>query len=148
MIGKPQALFKTLNERWGPFHRDCLLILKIQNCIPFTQNMCPNSSGVNVFLYSWEQGVNYLVPPISLVGTTIKHLRFYERKGVSVAPYWVSASFWVYLCNENSRFKDFIKDYLIFKDSGRCVRQGLNKDCFIGSASFRNKILTLFIDFF
>ena len=142
------TLFAILNTRWGPFHRDCFADTKnTRSATFFSKYMCPNSSGVNAFLYSWERGINYLVPPVSLVGKTIKHLRFYKGKGVLVVPYWVSAHFWVYLCDPEQKFKKFIKDYLLFDDPRYCVKQGLNENCFIGSNSFRSKILAMFLDF-
>ena len=144
-----EIFFNIVCEKWGPFDRDCFADSKNTKTAKFfSKYMCPNTTGVNAFLYSWAQGSNYMVPPVYLVGRTIKQLKFFKGRGVLVVPFWVSASFWIYLCDKENKFKSFVKDYMIFEDPSFCVRQGSNKDCFIGSLGFQSKILALFLDFY
>ena len=89
----------------------------------------------------------YLVPPVSKVTKTLKHMAYYNCQGVLVVPYWPSSPFWVYLVNVKGEFKSFVKDYLIFDDYQRLIVQGPNTRCFIGSENFQSAIVALKLDF-
>ena len=126
-----EHLFQFLNKKWGPFTRDCFADSKNTKLSKiFSKYMCPNTAGVNAFLYSCAGGKNYLVPPVYLVGKTIKHLQFFKASGVLVVPYWFSATFWVYLCRNQNQFQSFVKDYIVFDNPKNCVKQGLKKRLF------------------
>ena len=71
--------FAFLNEKWGPFTTDWFADhsnAKLKRF--FSKYYCPETSGVNAFLYSWKAGNNYLTPPVYLVCKSINHL--YSRR--------------------------------------------------------------------
>ena len=143
-----QPFFNILNKKWGPFTTDWFADstnAKVQRF--FSKYACPNTSGVNAFLYSWAGGKNYLVPPVYMVGKVIKQLRYYNSYGVLVVPYWFSAAFWIYLRNVDGKFPPFVKDYILIDNPILCVKQGKNQNCFIGSKGFESRILALLLDF-
>ena len=141
-------LFSLLQMKWGPFTVDCFADNQNAKTTKFySKYLCPSSSGVNAFLHSWAHENNYLVPPVYLVGRTIKHLRYYEGRGVLVVPYWVSAAFWVYLRNDSHNFCSFVKDYIVLENPRPYIRQGYNPNCFIGSTKFHSKLLALYLNF-
>ena len=143
-----QPFFNFLNQKWGPYTIDCFADSSNTKLGKFySKYFCPNTSGVNAFLYSWAGENSYLVPPVYLVSRAIKQLRYYKTRGTLVVPLWFSAAFWVHIHNDRNQFLPFVKDYMIVDNPRLCVRQGTNENCFIGSEDFNSKILALYIDF-
>ena len=72
---------------------------------------CPGNSGVNAFTCNWKNDFNWLCPPISLIGKSLKHLSYCRGKGVLLVPIWKSAYFWPLLTPDGTKFENFVKDY-------------------------------------
>ena len=141
-------LLDLLQRKWGNFTLDCFADTSNRKTQKFySKYHCPETLGVNAFLYSWANEFVYLVPPVYLVGKVLKHLRYFRGKGVLVVPYWVSATFWIYLQNERKQFHSFVKDFIILHNTRRYIQHGKNMNCFIGSPSFRSRLLALSLDF-
>ena len=70
--------FKFLSERWGSFTTDWLADhsnAKLK--LFYSKYYCPETFGVNAFLYSWRAGNNYLTPPVYLLCKSINHLQYF-----------------------------------------------------------------------
>ena len=79
------------------------------------------------------------VPPTFLIPKAIKHFLASESSRViSVCPYWVSATFWTMLLQNQIHFHLFVKDFLIIEDVQRYVKLGDNKNSHIGSENLRD----------
>ena len=104
------SFFDFVQQTWGTFTVDCFAdSLNAKTSRFYSKYLCPRTSGVNAFLYPWAEGLHYLAPPVYLAGKTIKHLAYYKGTGVLIVPYWVSATFWIYLRKSNDKFHSFVK---------------------------------------
>ena len=75
---------------------------------------CPYSEGVNAFSHNWIDELNWLSPPINLIGNTLKHARRCYLKGILFIPLWESAYYYP-MIHDGYRFREFVKDHLILK---------------------------------
>ena len=140
--------FEYLHESWGPFTIDRFADEQNAKITRFNSKFhCPKSEGVNAFHFSWARENNYLVPPVHLVPDTLKHLQFYQGRGVLVVLYWESAIFYPLILDSSSNFQPFIKDAIYFDDGRLCVIQGANVNCYIGSSRFKSGILAMRLEF-
>ena len=54
----------------------------------------PLTEGVDAFTFDWSRDNNWLVPPVSLIAHTIKHVQLSKTVGTILVPKWKSAIFW------------------------------------------------------
>lgn len=91
-------------------------------CRFYSKYMCPKTSGVNAFNFSWKDEICYLCPPPSLGLEALLYLKFCQSKGVLIIPSWKSSPIWPVLKNEkiakfcNNKWS-FPASYLDFKNS-------------------------------
>ena len=83
-----------------------------------------------------------MVPPVSLVGKVLFHLRLCGGRGVLVVPCWPSSYFWPLLVNE---FWGYIRDVMKVKGN-KVLVQGENKNSLLGSNYFGGFILAILLD--
>ena len=58
-------------------------------------SFCPGTSGVNAFNYDWGVGgMNWLFPPLKLVGRVLQHLRLCKSAGLLLILQWKNAYFY------------------------------------------------------
>ena len=74
---------------------------------------CPGSSAVNAFTCHWGDEFNWLCPPISLIGRTLRHAKDCKCKGVLFVPKWKSAYYWPLLTPDGQFFYPFVKNVLL-----------------------------------
>ncbi len=80
---------------------------------------CPGCETVNTFTANWGDDFNWWCPPISLIGSTLKHARICKASGILLVPEWTSAYFWPLLTPDGRKFYDFGTG-LIVHQSQRC----------------------------
>lgn len=95
---------------------------------------CPETNAVNAFSCDWgDNELNWLCPPISLIGKTIQHLKNCKGRGILFLPIWPSAYYWPLLTSNGKTFRAFIKQFLVldpyFINNSRtsCVFDGFAK---------------------
>lgn len=136
-------IFSFFNTVWGPYAYDIFA-----SCNNFKINTfyslfwTPGTSGVDAFAFDWPQDayVNWSVPPISLIGRTVRHLLNCGAKGTLVVPKWKSSAFWPSLIDKNGKFLWFVKDSIEYKHSKKNSFQVLIKIAFL---QLRNLSVTL-----
>lgn len=79
--------FDHINSQFGPFSinrfaDDRNKMLKTFN----SRYYCPDTSHVNAFTADWSGKNNWLCPPISLIGSTLRHLRTCKGRGTLLVP--------------------------------------------------------------
>ena len=74
---------------------------------------CPETSAVNAFTCHWGGEFNWLCPPTSLIGRTLRHCALCKAIGVLLVPEWVSAYFWPLLTNDGKTFISNVKCFLL-----------------------------------
>ena len=141
--GISHQFFKIINNKWGPLSIDCFAN-HYNAKLPrfYSLYHSPGCEGVDCFASDWKDENCLLVPPVSIVGRTLKHLRLCKSKGVLVVPFWPSAHFWPMLKED---FVGYICDYLQVKGKNVLV-QGHNLNSLLGSERFFGDVLALHID--
>ena len=116
-----------------------------KKCLRFnSREFCPNTSAVNAFSCNWEnQELNWLCPPIAIIGKTIRHLRNCNGKGILFVPLWKSAYFWPLLTCDGKTFRPFVKHFLVLDPF--FISHSRTKCVFGGFANFYS--LALYNDF-
>ena len=108
--------FNILSNRFGPFTVDRFADNFNRKTLRFNSKFyCPQTESVNCFTNDWSNENNYLCPPISLIGSTIRHLKLCNASGTLIVPVWPSAYYWplIYPCGQ--KMAHFIKDFLIIE---------------------------------
>ena len=137
------SFFSILDNKWGPMTIDCFANY-YNNKLPrfyslFNSKGC---AGVDAFSFNWAGETCLLVPPVSIVGRVLLHLRLCNSKGILVVPFWPSAVYWPMLMG---KFSVYIKDHIRVK--GRNVlAHGMNSNSLLGSDEFHGDMLALLID--
>lgn len=104
---------------------------------------CPHAESINTFTAHWGNDFNWLCPPISLIGDTLKHAQLCRAKAVLFVPEWKSAYFWPLLTKDGNRFYSFVKQYRLLDPV--YVNNSRSQSAFNGFADFRS--LALLIEF-
>ena len=104
---------------------------------------CPRTETVNTFTTHWGKDFNWLCPPISLVGATLKHAKICKAKGVLFLPEWQSAYYWPLLTPNGKVFYPFVQKYLVLDPY--YINNSEIQSVFTGFAKFR--ALALLIEF-
>lgn len=103
------------------------------------------SSGIDAFTYDWSVDNNWLVPPVSLIAHTIKHIQL--CKAELVVPKWKSAIFWPMLvCPENENFISIVKDYIEYETPSRFSVRGSADNSVFSENKFISNVLVLHLD--
>ena len=78
-----------------------------------SKHVCQGTLGAYAFAFDWKGEFNWLVPPVYLIGKTIKHYGSSKPgcKAILVCPYWRSATFWLLIVTKFNSFQKFVKDY-------------------------------------
>ena len=138
-----QDFFSIINARWGPLTIDCFANDYNAKLVRFYSLFnSPGSAGVDAFSFDWKNDVCLLVPPVCMVGRTLRHLQLCHARGVLVVPAWPSAHYWPMLLAE---FNPFILDCLRVKGKN-ALRHGHNTNSILGSPNFVGDVLALYID--
>ena len=93
--GTSCEFFDFMDKIWGPHTIDWFasnLNKKIDRYNAKFWN--PDVEAVDAFSQNWEKEVNWLVPPIYLVCTVMKHLIHCRARGTLIVPRWPSSPFW------------------------------------------------------
>ena len=135
-----QECFHYINTHFGPFSVDKFADdrnkkLKIFN----SRYYCPGTAHVNSFTADWSNDNNWLCPPVSLIGSTINHLRRCKGRRTLLVPVWESSYFWPLIYPNGLHFAHFVKDMLVVNPK----YENYNDDnIFNGYTSFRTLALT------
>ena len=104
----------------------------------------PHCEAVDAFTQDWGLDVNWLVPPIYLVGRTLQYWRICKGTGVLVVPIWRSAYFWPMIRDLMAIEKTPVKGHLVLGDIFRHYK---NKQSLFGSNKWRSQTLALHLQF-
>ena len=135
--------FKLIDGRWGPMTIDCFANhynAKLPRFYSLFHS--PGSEGVDCFSANWEGENCLIVPPVSIAGRALRHLKLCKSRGVMVVPFWPSAHYWPMLKTE---FSHYIRDCIRVKGS-KVLTHGLNTNSLLGSDQFLGDVLALYID--
>jgi hypothetical protein len=73
----------------------------------------PLTEGVDAFTFDWSRDNNWLVPPVSVLVHTIKHVQLCKTVGTLLVPKWKSAMFWPLLVSSISgNLNKFVAEFI------------------------------------
>lgn len=139
--------FRSVESHWGSLTIDCFASSenhKLQRY--YSRFFSPGSLGVDCLAYSWHGEFCWLVPPISLIPRTIKHVQLCQCRGVLVVPVWPSSVFWPFLIHKDGTFQQYIRDCLYVENGKHVFEHGANKESLFGSEKLNSAVLFLYID--
>ena len=92
----------------------------------------PGAEAVDAFSQDWSSDNNWLVPPTTLIGRVLCHIRDCKAVGTLILPMWKSAQFWPLLCSDGVHLNSFVKDCLFFRtDRISLLRVGPRIHCLV-----------------
>ena len=108
--------FENIQKIYGRIDFDRFADNSNTKCCDFNSKFyCPLTKGVDAFTCDWSSSkLNWLCPPVKLIGDCITHLQICKAKGILIIPEWPSCYFWPKIFN-GFRFKSFIKHFYVFK---------------------------------
>ncbi len=89
--------------------------------------------------------MNWIVPPVYLVGRVLQHMANCKAKGTLVVSRWYSASFWPLLC-PGGRYVSEIKDIMYLPVNKESYTQSRSGGLF-GVEDLKFPMLALYIDY-
>ena len=137
------SFFGILNKMWGPLSLDAFANSynkKLDRYYSLFHS--PGCEGVNAFAYDWSSEFCLLVPPVSVVGKALNHLRLCQAKAVLVVPEWTSSYFWPLLMRD---FRRCIRQTLIAKGD-KVLSHGHNTNSLLGSKAFKGNVVAMLVD--
>ena len=143
-------LFKMLTvRRWGVATIDRFASEKNLKTMKFNSKyLCPGTLGVDAFAFGWTEKFNWFVPPVYLIGKTIK--RFCSSKtgckAILVCPYLTSATFWPLIVTKFNSLQKFVRGYFIIKHARRYIKLGDYKESCIGSENFKGSFRAFYME--
>lgn len=126
--------FIFIQSKFGPFTIDRFSDNVNRKLPRFnSKHFCPESLCVNAFTDNWSGENNWLCPPVSLVGSVIKHLKLCKACGTLLVPIWKSSYFWPLIYPNGLHFATFIKDFCVVKPY---LTSSCENSVFIGKTNF------------
>ena len=119
-------VFNFLDHKWGPHTVDRFASDYNSKCIRFNSRWgCPMSEGVDAFKQSWDDEVNWWVPPPRLAARVIDKAIKDQARGTLIVPEWKSAPFWPKIF-QTGKFASFVKDTFVFSSYDIKLGRGNN----------------------
>ena len=103
-----------------------------------------DTSGVNAFTQDWVGHLNWVVPPIHLIGRAISYMELLQCQCILVVPIWYSSYFWPQIHNIVTNRSEVVEDYLILGDIYMHYR---NKATIFGSDRWTGQSLAVRLNF-
>ena len=140
-----QELFNYLNSLWGPFQVDRFASYENHKLGRFyTRHWTPGTAGVNALAYDWGDCLNWWVPPVRLVSSTLRHIVACRARGTLIVPCWKSALFWPLLIDSAGYFDYYVITFLHFRNAGRFLVR--NRCSRVFNEKYQGNLLALCID--
>ncbi len=90
-----QAAFDKAVRLWGPLEFDRFAMPSNTKCRAFSSRWFTRSAtAIDAFAQDWAGPLNWLTPPLPIVGRCVQHLRACRAEGVLVFPRWVGQWWW------------------------------------------------------
>ena len=108
--------FNIINNKYGPFSVDRFANNLNKKIKKFNSKyFCPEISHANAFTNDWSRDHNWLCPPISCIGSVLRHLTLCKARGVLLVRIWPSSYYWSLIYPDGDRMADFVKQYIVIE---------------------------------
>lgn len=106
-------VFIHLNELWGPHSVDRFACCYNAKLPRFNSRFLqPGTEAVDAFTQDWSSENNWLVPPVTLIGKVLSHMRDCRASGTLIVPMWKSAYFWPLFCSGGVHLNSFVAEWV------------------------------------
>ena len=108
--------FNIINNKYGPFSVDRFANNLNKKINKFNSKyFCPETSHANAFTNDWSRDHNWLCPPISCIGSVLRHLTLCKARGVLLVRIWPSSYYWSLIYPDGDRMANFVKQYIVIE---------------------------------
>lgn len=141
-------VFVYFDEAWGPhpIHRFTCYYNKKANSFN-SRYFHPGTNGVNAFTRHWAYETIWLCPPVYLTVTDINHLRICGAAETLIVPLWISAHYWISLCEDRVHWNDFVHDWMILPHISDLSVRGEASNAIFCNGRLKFTVVSLRIDF-
>ena len=141
-------VFMRLDTLWGPHSIDRFACSYNAKLPRFNSRFLqPGSEAVDAFSQDWALKNNWLVPPVTLIGRVLRHMRDCKAFGTLIVPMWKSAYFWTLLCEDGVHFNSFIHAWVFLPSRPDLFVPGKARNRLFGTKAFKPRCLALRIDY-
>ncbi len=142
--GITEALLQRLQEDWGILEVDRFANEQNAKLRRFNSRFaCPGVEAVDAFSQDWAGVRNLLVPPPRLIAQVIQHLC--KAKGVLVAPFWRSSSFWPFLFSWQGPTK-VVRAWVELRHGAKYLRAGNQPGSIFTPSMFKGSLIAVLLD--
>jgi hypothetical protein len=132
--GIDDETFNYINSRFGPFTIDRFADDFNRKLQRFNSKyFVPGSSRVNAFTADWGSENNWICPPLSLVGSVLRHMKLCKAHGTLLIPAWPSSWYWPLIYPDGFTTPSFVKEILTVNP---CYHSPCPKSMFHGYQTF------------
>ena len=103
-----------------------------------------STAGIDCFTQDWRGYLNWVVPPMFLVGRALEYMRLLRCAGILVIPIWYSSYFWPLLQDMISDCPEIVEGQLTLGD---VYVHYQNKAALFGSSKWKGKTLAIRLNF-
>jgi hypothetical protein len=136
--------FRYLDAIWGPHTVDRFADENNAQLSVFnSKRLCPGTSGVDAFAFSWADENNWLCPPIDLVLRVLEKVRADKATATLVVPWWESSYFWPTLRPTSGSWHDLVTHVRVIPADYRRGRYTSTSSAFNDSQSLCTLALRL-----
>ena len=107
----------------------------------------PGAEAVDAFSQGWSSDNNWLVPPTTLIGRVLCHMRDCKALGTLIVPMWKSAQFWPLSCSDGVHLNSFVKDCLFLPNIPDLFVKGRAQNTLFGTKALKSRNLAIRIYF-
>ncbi|EYC09841.1 hypothetical protein Y032_0058g2849 [Ancylostoma ceylanicum] len=143
------SIFESITNRWGTPSIDMFANDRnTKSDIFFSSSYCPGTSGIDAFEHTsaWKHGLLWLVPPVSLVGKTIRWAFHAKAFGILGCPLWTSQPYFPILKPGGTNWAHFVKDGILFPMGTKLLKDEALAGAF-GSKFSKSPFIFLLVDF-
>ena len=107
----------------------------------------PLTEGVDAFTFDWSRDNNWLVPPVSLIAHTIKHVQLSKTVGTILVPKWKSAiSGLCFFHPFLGILKKNVAEFIEYESPSRFFVEGSAENSVFNEGRFISNLLVLMLD--
>ena len=141
-------VFIHLDRLWGPHSIDRFASSYNAKLPRFNSRFLQSGTEtIDAFSQDWSCDNNWIVPPTTVVGKVLSHMRECKAVGTLIVPMRKSSYFWSLLCNDGVHLNSFVKHWLCLPKRPDLFVAGRAKNKLFGTKAFKSPCLALRIDF-
>ena len=133
--------FNIINNEYGPFSVDRFANNLNKKVNKFNSKYFYSGTfHINVFTGDWRRDHNWLCPPISCIGSVLRHLILWKARGTLLVPIWPFPYYRPLIYPDGDRIADFAKQHIVMEPF---YSAEVRESVFNGYPKFKTLVLNL-----